>query len=238
MADTTRVEDVPHSKIGMSSYDRWYNCPGSVRLIASLGPGAGRAGSAAAEGTVAHRVGELALTEDHDLWEYIGRHFSTDGFTFTVTAEMADAVQLHVTHINDIVEIYVKVHGEVSLKGERRLSSALHDDAFGTCDVSIEVPDAQIIHINDYKHGAGIKVEADAGQIKGYGAMALENATFEVDYDKAHVILEVSQPRIPDSRGVIRSVRMAARELRDLFVDDTIPAASIEAARQAGVEPA
>ena len=86
-----------HAKLGPSSADRWCQCTASVDLIDRLTEDGKIAPDStsvyAAEGTVAHEIREMCLNLGLDPHHFVGRVMSADGFTFTVTEDMASHLQ-------------------------------------------------------------------------------------------------------------------------------------------------
>ena len=107
-----------HSKVGASSCERWWNCPGSNALMAKLPPAA--PSKFAAEGTAAHELCEKVLTNKiahgckWDATSMIGESIEADDFVFKVTDEMADAVNLYVdTILEDIKRIGCTIENSI-----------------------------------------------------------------------------------------------------------------------------
>ena len=95
-----------HSKLGASGMYRWARCPGSVALIDKLALPK-TASSYAEEGSDAHALAALCLTKNHNPGFYIGKKVDHDGRKFTVTEEMADAVQDYVDAVDAVIPEYL-----------------------------------------------------------------------------------------------------------------------------------
>lgn len=218
------IEEVEHSAFGASSAARWVNCPGSNNLIAKVGDAGKKSGMAADEGTAAHKIGDLCLSEVQEPWEYIGYVVDVHGNKFDVTPEMADAVQVYVDFVRDRIAEYEAAGDEVEIYVEKALSSFIHEDAFGTSDCVLAVigdKGVKKLDVVDYKHGQGVSVEPDAMQMKYYGHLTAE--MFEVDSDTP-VTLRIAQPRIPHGKGLVRSYETTAGELSNWFYGVIVPA--------------
>lgn len=149
-----------HSIIGPSSAERWFNCPGSPRMLA-LCPEPSPS-EFAAEGTVAHTVAAdllnmaLGNITQRDL---LGEWREADGFKFEVTQEMLDFVQEYVDYVMGIVaeygltSRYVAVEITVPLVGNDFDGS----ERFGQVDARIYIPYVKLV-IVDLKYGRGKKV--------------------------------------------------------------------------------
>lgn len=203
---TTAVEtkQPAHSKVGASSYYRWKNCAGSVRLCSTV-PNV--SSEYAKEGTLAHSVAD---------------HYLAHGeFPRGTSVEMITAVMVY---INSIFEDERKAAdpGYVRFSEVRLDLSSIHPAAFGTAD-SVEIfPAAKHMIVRDYKHGAGVAVEAmesgePNGQLSYYGLGAL--LKFE-QYQIETVELVVVQPRCFHEDGPIRRVAVKAFDLLNFFADD------------------
>jgi len=216
MTDNITVEETKHSRLGASSAKRWMNCPGSIRLSKDLPKSAFSAGRAAAEGTSAHELAALCLESKTDAWEQAGKTFKVGEFSFEVDQDMVDAVQGYL----DLVSSLMEGRSDAVLGVERSLSSVRHEQAFGTADVTIEVPSEGLLIVIDYKHGRNIECNPEEPQTRYYGYMAMENSDFDFD----NVDMYIYQPRCPHPKGPCRKHSETARELEDWFVNELVPA--------------
>lgn len=211
------VEEIEHSKLGASSAERWINCPASIRLSDDLPPEAFEADEPAAEGTAAHELAALCLKTKSDAWEHAGKIYKISGYEFEVDQDMIEAVQGYLDFVWSIMSKY----DDAILHVERSLSSFLHDLAFGTADVTIEVPSKRLMIIVDYKHGRHIVCEPEGPQTRYYGYLALENS----DYDDFNLVeLWIYQPRHYHPKGSARNFNMGAEELTEWFTETCVPA--------------
>lgn len=184
--------DRAHSTLGASSSERWFKCPGSVRLSEGL---TSKAGKAAEEGTAAHELAEKCLRSKKDALAFLGKKFNG----FEVTREMASAVQIYLDHVRRVVE---ETGGELLIEQRFHLKH-LHPLLFGTSDVVIKVPFDRVI-VMDYKHGMGYAVEVkDNSQLLYYGVGGAYEGDGYGDYGT--VELHVVQPRAQHSDGPIRT---------------------------------
>lgn len=191
-----------HSHLGASSSERWMACPGSIKLSHGIER---QSSSYAAEGSAAHQLADLALTNpDADMPKAI----TIDGMTFDVDDEMIEAVQVYIDAIKertapgDEVESEVKFH----LKD-------LHKDLFGTADCTIYSPKTKKLVVIDFKYGKGVPVEAEGNPqllYYGYGA-----ATRKANRGVGEVEIVVVQPRCPHPQGPVRSWHTDVVQLLD-----------------------
>jgi hypothetical protein len=178
-----------HSLYSASRFEADMLCPGRRVMETGLPD---RSSRYADEGTAAHEVLSLVLTERQPAAAYVGRLIDTDSGPVEVTAEMAEAVQTAADNIDVIV-------GDGMLLSEQRVCYAdalgvAADLAWGTSDVIAARGDELQVH--DYKHGQGVEVLADDNvQMKLYalGALAAINDTLG---PFTTVRLVIHQPRI------------------------------------------
>ena len=194
-----------HSRVGASSMARWErdHCPGSVRLSEGL---ESKAGFAAAEGTVAHGLGELALT-GQDYRSNLGTILEQDGFQIEVTAQMLDHVTEYKVIVDDLSEADTVRHVEHKFHLKQ-----LHAALFGTSDCVLWHPKRAHLDVIDFKYGAGHAVEVrDNPQLLYYAV----GAVMTLGYAPATITLHIVQPRCPHEEGPHRSVAVDPLDLLD-----------------------
>lgn len=218
------VEEKQHSPIGASSCERWWNCPGSVKLIDSLPPAP--SSQYAAEGTVAHWVAEQWLNsgvwqDDEIRHKYVGTTMVQDGFEIEITDEMVDAVEVYKNAVWEYV--FGSRHGEKGLDGLRAgdirtevkfALTHIDPEAFGTCDLVIVKPMDRII-VMDYKHGKGHAVEVTENKQLLYYALGALYELPPEERDFGYVETVIVQPRAKHPDGPIRKHVYRLSELRE-----------------------
>jgi hypothetical protein len=217
-----------HSKLGASSTHRWFHCPGSVKLIQELGPGANTRSSYADDGTLAHDIAARCLKSGEDAKVYIGEADFTTEAVFK--EEDAAAVQVYLDAVRkEIDELSFPLGAnedyryEPSVLVEERFHLAeVHPDFFGTTDCTlIGKTQAQVW---DYKHGAGIMVSAEKNtQLMQYAVGALYGTEAWQD-DNFPVEINICQPRVYGVEPV-RSWWTSVGELKEWLRDDWLAAA-------------
>lgn len=173
-----------HAKLGPSSAHRWMRCQGSIVLSADLPDSTSEF---AAEGSVAHEIGYLCLRDGQDADYFIGQTKTHDGYTFTVSPEMAGHVQTYVDYVRQQygTPLYEQRLPIMHLTGEQ--------DAHGTADAVII--HGRTLHVMDLKYGMGVKVFAEENeQLQIYALGALHQYEMVAEFDT--VVLHIIQPRI------------------------------------------
>lgn len=112
----------------------------------------------AAEGTAAHALGEKCLKTGANPHDFIGQKFgefkhkngNIEGFF--VDGEMAEAVEVYVNHCRS------KMNGKFYAIEQKYMLPILGEGEKGTSDFT--ALSDKILHVDDYKHGAGVPVDA------------------------------------------------------------------------------
>lgn len=217
-----------HSKIGASTCERWWNCPGSVRLVETCPPQA--PSKYADEGTVAHLLGEWCLRTGRDAVEFVGQvavqivtkegnwqfEFKEDlhnfkgaqltSVEFEVTDEMAEAVQLYLDTIRFDMETYDLKIEDIKIEHRFHLSH-IDENAYGTNDCNLPVFLDKVI-VYDYKHGQGVAVDAEENKQLMYYALG---AAALGDYETIEIV--IVQPRAIHRYGPIRRWTLSIEQL-------------------------
>lgn len=151
-----------HALLAPSSAHKWMACPGSLVLEEGLPDGETKF---AAEGTAAHECAKWCLLEGKDAAAYIGRVAYKD---WAVDEEMAGYVQDYVDRVRAIA-----ANGHLLVEQRLPIGHVTgEDDASGTGDAVILLPDELVVI--DLKYGRGVRVEAERnpqGQMYGLGAL-------------------------------------------------------------------
>lgn len=198
------MTEAAHSRLGASSAERWLNCPGSVALAATQ-PSPPES-PYAKEGTAAHAVGEMCLNAGYDPHDFVGRLVKG----VEITPEIADAVKVYVDHVRELAADGVKL-----VKVEQRVTLKEFDaELFGTTDCSL-VTLNRVLHVIDYKHGAGVPVNVEGnkqGQFYALGSLLAAHAEgIEID----RVVITIVQPRCTQAGDPVRSWETTPDALMD-----------------------
>lgn len=187
-----------HATLSPSSADRWMTCPGSVPLSEGI---VDTSSDYAAEGSAAHEIAALCLTNSSDAAAYVGRIVEIDTREIEITADMAEHIQVYVDHVRGRVADWINLGATVTLEVEQRVPIGHltgEDGAEGTADAVIiaELPDVRTaIEVIDLKFGRGVEVEAtDNRQLRLYALGAIEKFGMVWTFTEARVA--ISQPRL------------------------------------------
>ena len=176
-----------HAKLSASGSSRWIACPGSVAATEDAIKNHGYRDASspfAQEGTCAHELAELVLTEGGSCFDWEGENL-VENNAFTVPREMCEYVQQYVD--------YVKAVGGKQHYEMRVDFSDWVQDGFGTSDAIVLVDDT--IHVIDLKYGRGVVVDAEnntQGLLYALGAYS----EFELTREFKNVVIHIVQPRL------------------------------------------
>lgn len=170
-----------HAKLSASGSSRWLNCPGSVKAEEGF---TDKGSAFAFEGTCAHELAELALTNNQHCSEWVGKQL-VENNQHTVDHAMADYVQIYVDYVRQfsghhLYEVQVDFSDWVP-------------DGFGTSDALIVADN--VLHVIDLKYGKGVKVDAannTQGMLYALGAIADYGDLFAFD----KIQITIVQPRL------------------------------------------
>lgn len=137
-----------HAKLSASGSHRWLACPGSVEAESKVPQG--KSSPAAQEGTCAHELADLVLSEGGNCFDWEGKQLIENN-AYTVEREMCEYVQQYVD--------YVKSFSGVHHYEQRVDFSDWVSEGFGTSDAIII--DGDTIRVIDLKYGKGIRVDSE-----------------------------------------------------------------------------
>lgn len=190
-----------HALLSPSGTYKWMACAGSLAMEQGEPD---ESSEFADEGTAAHELAAMCLTDERDALAYRGRRIAVGHRTFEVDDDMAGYVQVYVDGVRARVEEF-KLRGaiNVELHVEQRVPIGHitgEEGAEGTSDVVIiaEWPDhTATCSVIDLKYGRGVQVYAEENpQLQMYALGAVEK--FGLLYDFKDVRVAVSQPRLAD----------------------------------------
>lgn len=219
-------EEAQHSTLGASGAYRWMRCPGSVRMEEGAPD---KSSYHAALGMAAHWLAEQALKVGKLPKHWLGKETPVEfeGTTFVVDEDMVEAVDVYYKHCFALVK-QAKQHWleeRVDLSPLAEKAGDVPEDMFGTNDFSAYVAEERTLYVRDYKHGAGVPVEAVGNSQLRYYALGSLLTLIDVRQWPVHTVdIGVVQPRAPHSDGPVRVERIPAIELLD-WADDLLQAA-------------
>jgi hypothetical protein len=191
-----------HAKLSPSGAHRWMRCAGSVVLEADK-PDNSNAYSK--EGTAAHAVAAMALTEGRPASAYIGRRVEVSTHeTFEVTTDMAEGVQVYLDNIRSYTgpgECQAPEFGllPVDLLVEQQVPIGHitgEEGATGTADAIIITDGGEELQVHDLKFGRGVEVDAfENEQLMLYALGALELVA-PLGVEPKRVRMVIHQPRL------------------------------------------
>jgi len=201
-----------HSNIGGSGAPRWMNCAGSVALSADL---VSLSSEYAAEGTLAHTMAQQVLEEWlktglYLIYQHVGEKHTVEGFDFTVSTEMMDAVAFYVHYV---VKTVIGLKFKTTSIEDTFHCPSIHPDFYGTADCVLW--DATgTLYVIDYKHGAGVYVGAESNWQLVYYAVGV---IAKMNLKPKHLKLVIVQPRAEDANGeIIREWELTFDEFKPL----------------------
>ena len=194
-----------------SSIGRTIACPGSI-IAAARAPKEERSSPFAIEGSVAHKVGEEALTGVREPIEWLDRKVVLpDGSGWFVDEEMVDAVGFYVETVRSLAapgwDIAVEVKGSL---GAFDPSDPLLAQNRGTIDCRLVNLRERRLKIVDLKYGKGIMVPGDSPQLQNYGAIGFASLPVDGGWEEVETIVVQprSKERVVGSDGVERDMRV------------------------------
>ena len=212
-----------HSRLAPSGSKRWINCPGSIELSDKCPPQADS--PYAIEGTAAHSLGEICITNGKDPRTYIGKVLE-EGQP-VVSENMTDAVQEYL----DCIEAYqneLQTHPVIEQKLDM---SWIHPDIGGTPDCTFYSAKHKKLVVIDYKHGQGVPVDVDNNtqlMIYALGAvhdLYVRRVVANIEKEIKLVELVIVQPRSFHPDGPVRKWAIDTANLQFWALNVLKPAA-------------
>lgn len=195
-----------HALLSASAAKRWLNCPPSARLTENMPD---TASEYAAEGTLAHALGELKIRKKFEImkksvYDKSLKELKADPL---YSPEMDGHTDSYLDYVAAIMHSF-KSKPYIAI--EKRLDySHIAPGGFGTGDCLIMCGGE--LHIIDFKYGKGVPVSAeDNPQLKLYALGAVRE--YELLYDIQNITLHIVQPRTDDGNSSWTITRAALDE--------------------------
>jgi len=212
-----------HALFGGSTASRWLRCPASVRLARAASPNP--VSPQMLRGTHAHALLEYCVCHPQESPDkFLGRSLIAEARPFD--KEDIDAVKVAVAWVDDMQA--TRPGCKVFPERYMALDTGFGGDVGGTADVIIVDKKNHELLVMDYKHGAGVFVDAGTPQLQLYAAAAMRDPFIvkprtRIDSVKAVVI----QPRCNwGGKGVTRE-RDYTKQQMDDFVDSVAYAVAL-----------
>ncbi len=184
-----------HALLSASAAKRWLACPASVRLTENMPD---TPSAYAAEGTLAHALGELKLRRKFEGLKkpQYDKQLKSIKEDPLYTAEMDRFTDDYLDYVEQIAHGY-KQKPYIAI--EKQLDySHIAPDGFGTGDCLMMC--GGDLHIIDFKYGKGVPVSAeDNPQLKLYALGAVRE--YSLLYDVSNITLHIVQPRTDDGNS-------------------------------------
>lgn len=181
-----------HASLSASGSAKWLACAAALATEEAVGkPDTGS--TYASEGTAAHQVGYMALSQNKEAADFLGQMIKVnvgepDEDVFEVTQEMVNALDVYTQYIRDLNGINLFNEVEVDY-------SHVAPEGWGTADAVVEQP--KKLYVGDLKYGIGIKVEAfENSQGMLYAVGVLNSIEYLLTTEIEEVVIVIIQPRI------------------------------------------
>lgn len=225
-----------HAILGPSGAHRWLTCTPSARFEEQL---PNEESIYAREGTIAHEIAALVLgsrcghfrapqkefNDQMEHWQAVAVEFYEAIEAADPWAEylaMLDYAEQWAAYVQDYVQMSYK--SQLFIEREYDLSQFV-PLGFGTSDATVKLP--EVLHVFDYKFGAGKQVYADQNeQCMLYALGALIALVKEDPTYKPHTVcIHIVQPRSGD--GIPSSWQISVAELLEWAEFTVAPAAAL-----------
>ena len=188
-----------HASLPPSGTERWFNCPGSIRLGRGM---KSKETAAGIEGTLAHKYASDILIEEASLDDI-------------PTKNMRDAVTRYVEFVGNLEDGY---EGEFDYMIEEQIDlTHLGGDVWGTLDYASWQFELDL-YVMDYKNGLVTVEVKDNTQLLTYALGILE----KIGYNFRHLYIVIAQPRAAHAFGSIRSCRYtmeAMKKFKNILIE-------------------
>jgi len=181
------------------------NCPGSVAMEEGLPE---TSSPYAIEGDGAHALAEKCLRKGVDADVYVGSEVQVKGNHIEVTEEMAEAVQVFLDYVWGLVD---DDRDELLIEEQFDLADLNPPGPmYGTSDAVVWKPKTRHLHVNDYKHGQGVTVDAEENSQLLYYALGV---VVKLRKRPDLITVTIVQPRGFHPAGIVRKYTISFEDL-------------------------
>lgn len=209
-----------HSNISPSSAERWIACPGSVALCATLPRS--KSSEAAAEGTCAHSLGEMLLTNKktkRDIIAMEGETVPVDDYEITIDEEMIDGAIFYYDTVMAARAAVVAMGrpGEVQVRVEQRVvAKSVDEHLYGTSDVCVFQKGNRLV-VPDFKYGKGVMVGCEGNKQLEIYAIGVMDSVAGWAFDS--VDIGIIQPRNRDEDRRVAWATYTTARLKEIAAE-------------------
>lgn len=206
-----------HAILGASSCDRWWNCPGSVRLSQAIP--APPPSIYAQEGTAFHALMEWCLKGNRDPGDFLGFPVRLDekgiAGEIRIDEEMVATANLAVAALRPFMNL--DPDGAVLIEQRFSLESLNPPGPmFGTADLVMWHPRSRELVVIDFKYGAGVAVDVENNPQLQYYALGAMLA--HPEWRPRIVTMGIIQPRAVHPEGAFRYIGVGPEVLLEWSV--------------------
>ena len=204
----------PHAVLSASGSSRFLACAGSIRMSEGI---PSTTSVYAFDGSCAHVLAETCLEKNDAAARYVGTQMKCQGKAFTITLEMAEAVQIY---LDAVWASLIQGDKGTTLDVEKKFKlDWLYPGLYGTCDAVVSEPFGKI-SIFDLKYGQGVAVEAKNNSQAMYYALGGSRGGI---YEEVELV--IVQPRAFHPDGPVRRFRMPIEDLEKWGQEVLLPGA-------------
>ena len=210
-----------HALLSASGSSRWLECTPSARLESEFED---KSSSFAEEGTLAHELAELKLSNlygSEDLRAVRDENIGLIRLNALYAPDMDDFTDVYVDYIQEVYNEALQRDPAAIVETEVRVNLTKYvPEGFGTVDNAIIA--GTTLDVIDLKYGKGVRVSAtNNSQLKLYALGALEMYAF--NYDIETVRLHIHQPRL----DAVSVFEISAQDLLAWGTEVVIPRAEL-----------
>lgn len=214
------TEQRSHSRFGGSVASRWLRCPGSVALADTVPPRP--TSSYAQEGKIAHALAEQCLKDGVRTaagYTNSDAAYLLDGARGQISHEMVEAVDVYLSAVWAEFDADPSAELFVEQRFSLEIATADKDEVFGTNDALVYSPSRKRLAIFDYKHGAGVAVDATNNTQAKFYAVGAAFAHSDWPIEAVEIFIVQPRARNVSEAGAVKQWLMDPLELLDFSAE-------------------